>query len=110
VAAREEELQPLVGNRRLVHVVRGARDGEVEELRLRRQRPVAPDPVDCAVASGGDEPAPRILRRAVPRPTLGRDRECLLRGLLGELEIAEETDQRGDDAAPLVAEDLLDDR
>jgi hypothetical protein len=41
---------------------------------------------------------------------LGGDRECLLGGLLGEVEVAEEADQRGEDAAPLFAEDLLEQR
>ena len=43
----------------------------------------------------------------VARPALGRDRERLLRGFLGEFEVAEEADQGGEDASPLVAEDLL---
>jgi hypothetical protein len=30
-----------------------------------------------------------------------------LRGFLGELEVAEEADQRGENPPPLVAEDLL---
>jgi hypothetical protein len=42
-------------------------------------------------------------------PALGGDRERLLDGLLGEVEVAEEADQAGEDTAPLVAEDLLDD-
>jgi len=33
-----------------------------------------------------------------------------LGGFLGEVEIAEEADQGGEDAAPLVAKDLLEDR
>ena len=47
---------------------------------------------------------------AVARPPLGGDREGLLRGFLGEVEVAEEADQRSEDAAPLVAEDLVEDR
>jgi hypothetical protein len=47
---------------------------------------------------------------AVARPALGGDRERLLRGLLGEVEVAEEADERGEDAPPLVAERLLEDR
>ena len=43
----------------------------------------------------------------VARPALGGDRERLLGGLLGEVEVAEEADQRREDASPLVAEDLL---
>jgi hypothetical protein len=33
-----------------------------------------------------------------------------LSGFLGEFEVAEEADQAREDAAPLVAEDLLEDR
>jgi hypothetical protein len=44
------------------------------------------------------------------RPALGRQCEGLLRGFLGEVEIAEKADQAGEDAAPLVAKDLLEQR
>jgi hypothetical protein len=44
------------------------------------------------------------------RPALGGNRERLLRGLLGEIEVAEEADQVGQNAAPLLAEDLLEQR
>ena len=54
--------------------------------------------------------APGLSGIAVARPALGRDRERLLRGFLGEVEVAEEADQGGEDASPLVAEDLLEDR
>jgi hypothetical protein len=40
----------------------------------------------------------------------GGDRESLLRGFLGELEVAEEADQGSEDTAPLVTEGLLEDR
>jgi hypothetical protein len=43
-------------------------------------------------------------------PALGCDRERVLRGLLGEVEVAEEADQGGEDAAPLLAEDQVEDR
>jgi hypothetical protein len=52
----------------------------------------------------------RIAWYAVGRPALRSDRERLLRGFLGEVEVAEEADQRGKDAAPLVLEDLIDQR
>jgi hypothetical protein len=51
-----------------------------------------------------------MVRRTVPRPALGGDRERLLRGFLGELDVAEEAQERGEDAAPLVAEDRVEDR
>ena len=54
--------------------------------------------------------APGLVGHAVARPALGGDRERLLRGFLGEVEVAEEADQGGEDAAPLLAEGLLEDR
>jgi hypothetical protein len=44
------------------------------------------------------------------RPALRGDREGLLNGFLGKVEIAEEADQAGEDAAPLVAKDPLEQR
>jgi hypothetical protein len=110
MAAGEHELQPLVGDRRLVQLVHGRLRWELELPQLARERPVAPDAVDRAVARRRRQPRARVLRRALARPALGRERERLLRGLLGELEVAEEADQAGEDAAPLVAEGLLEDR
>src|SRR5262249_44889577 len=74
---------------------------------LRRERAVAADPVDGAVARGREEPGPRARRRSVPRPALRRKRARLPGGFLGEVEVAEEADQRGEDASPLLAEDLV---
>jgi hypothetical protein len=50
-----------------------------------------------------------VVGRPLAGPALGGDRERLLRGFLGEIEVAEEADQRREDAAPLVAESLLED-
>jgi hypothetical protein len=60
------------------------------------------------MAGGDNQPGPRVCGLTVPRPALGGDRERLLSGLLGEIEVAEEADQRGKDAAPLLAENALD--
>jgi hypothetical protein len=49
-----------------------------------------------------------VLRRPVTGPPFGRDRKCLLGGLLGKVDVAEEADQRREDPAPLALEDLLD--
>jgi len=109
VTAGEDELQALVGERRLlVHGVLH-RLGHVEQAGLLGQRAVAPDPVDGAVARRRDQPRGRVRRRAVARPALSGDRERLLRGFLGEVEVAEEADERSEDAAPLLAESLLED-
>jgi hypothetical protein len=108
MAAGEDQLEPLVGDHRLVHVVLpGLRD--VEEADLRRKRAITSDPVDCAVARGGHEPRSRAGRCPVARPALGGDRECLLGRFLGEVEVAEEADQRREDASPFVAENLVED-
>ena len=48
-----------------------------------------------------------IVGRAGRRPPLRGDRERLLGGFLGEVEVAEEADQGGEDASPLVAKDLV---
>jgi len=49
-----------------------------------------------------------VLRRPLLGPPLGRDRKRLLGGLLGDVDIAEEADQRRQDPAPRALEDLLD--
>jgi hypothetical protein len=49
-----------------------------------------------------------VLRRALALPPLRRDDECLLGGLLGEVDVAEEAGQGREDPAPLSLEDLLD--
>jgi hypothetical protein len=51
----------------------------------------------------------RVGGRPFAGPPLGRDCERLLGGFLGEVEVAEEADQAGEDAAPLVPEGLLED-
>src|SRR6185295_8176869 len=49
----------------------------------------------------------RIRGPAIAGPAFGRQRERLLGGLLGEVEVAEEADQGGEDAPPLVPEGAL---
>jgi len=106
MAAGEDELEALVRDRRLVHhVLHRFRD--VEQAGLLGKRAVAADAVDRAVARCGHEPRTRARRGPVARPAVGSDRERLLGGFLGEIEVAEEADQRGEHAAPLVAKDLV---
>ncbi len=109
MAAGEDQLQPLVREGRLVRLVLHD-PGRLEQPRLLGERPFAAQPVDRPVARRDRQPRARVGRYAVARPALGCDRERLLRGFLGEVEIAEEADQVGEDAAPLVAEDLLEQR
>jgi hypothetical protein len=104
MAAGEDQLQPLIGKRLLLHRVLH-RLGRVEQAGLRGEGAVAADAVDRPVARRQREPGARVGRLTGARPALGGDRERLLRGLLGEVEVAEEADQVGQDAPPLLVED-----
>jgi len=81
--------------------------GYLEQARLGQQRAVAADAVDRTPASRRHEPAGGVRRCALRRPAFGGDRKRLLRGLLGEVEVAEEADERIEDAPPQLAEGLL---
>src|ERR1051325_2198790 len=104
MAAGEDQLQPLVCDRRLLHGIARGRvllgAGELEQARLLCEAAIVPDAVDRAAPSRGDQPPWRVRRRAFRRPARGCDREGLLRGLLGEVEVAEEADERSEDAPP----------
>jgi hypothetical protein len=108
MAAGEDELEALVGERRLVHgVLRDQRD--LEQAGLRGERALAADAVERPVAGGRDQPRSGARGDAVARPALRGDREGVLGGLLREVEVAEEADQGSEDPAPLLAEDLVED-
>src|SRR3989442_6910302 len=81
------------------HVCRGC-PGSRRTLNGRSPAPSAPF---------GERWRSGVVGSSVARPALRRDREALLRGFLGEVEIAEEAAQCGEDASPLVAEGLLED-
>ena len=59
-------------------------------------------PVETSQARG-------LAGHAVARPLLERGRERVVQRLLGEVEVAEQADQRGEHAARLGAIDLVDD-
>src|SRR5215217_7884710 len=103
MAAGEDELQALVGDGGLVH----GWGRRFEPADLLVEHPHAADAIDRAVARGGHEPRARVGRNPVALPPRRGDREGVLRGLLGEIEVAEEADQGREDATPLVAEDPL---
>ena len=109
MAAGEDQLEPLVLDHRVVKFVH-RRFWHVQLPGLFGERPVAADPVDRAVARGDRQPSAGICGNPVAGPPLCGDRERLLGGLLGEVEIAEEADQGGKYAAPLVAEDVVQQR
>jgi len=108
MAAHEEQLEALVGDRAVAEVA-GHERRNVEEPDFRGERPLAAETVDRAIPPRRHEPGSRGHRDAVPRPPLDGRGERLLGGLLGELDVAEKADERSDDAPPLVPEDLLED-
>jgi hypothetical protein len=79
----------------------------LEQLGLAGERALTANPVDRAVPGGGRQPRGGIVGRAVSGPALDSRRERVLEGVLGELEVAEDADQGREDAAPLLADDLL---
>ena len=81
-----------------------------EHAELGGEDPFAADPVRGSVPSRPHQPGAGLRGDAVARPALGGDRERLLGGVLGEVEVAEDADQGGQDAAPLLAEDLVERR
>ena len=106
MAAGEDQLEALVGDRRVIHLVLH-RLGHVEQLDLLRAGALAPDSIDRPVARRRHQPRAGVVGGPLAGPALRGDREGLLSRLLGAIEVAEEADQRGEDTAPLVAEDLI---
>ena len=109
VTASEDELQALVRKRRIVHGHLSTIACD-EQPRLGGQSPVAADAIRRLVPSRRHQPGARVAGDAVARPSLGGDGERLLRGFLGEVKVAEEADQGGQDAAPFLTEDLIERR
>jgi hypothetical protein len=62
------------------------------------------------MAPCGDQPRTRARRGPLARPSLGCNRERFLRGFLGQIEIAGEADQGGENIPPVLTEDPLEDR
>src|SRR6266540_4155553 len=81
-----------------------------EQAGLLGQRLIAADAVDRPVTRRRDQPCSGAGGRPIAWPPGSGDREGLLRRFLGEIEVAEEADQRSEDTSPLVAEDLVEDR
>jgi hypothetical protein len=106
VAAGEDQLESLVTHCRLVDLIAHC-PLALKEADFLRERSLAANPVDRAVASSREQPRRGVLGHPISRPPLGRDRERLLRSFLGEIEVAEEADERGKDVPPVLSEGLL---
>ena len=103
VAAGEDEAQPVVADAALVALARGIGGQHRHLLELVGSRCRPAHPVDCPVARRGREPSTGFARDAVALPPFQRQREGVLRALLGDVPVAGHPDEGGDDPSPLVA-------
>ena len=107
MAAGEDQPQALVAHRSLLDLfVAGVQQGRLGVAV--GAGGLAPQPVDGAVARGGDDPARGARRQPVRGPPLHGRREGVGHRLLGDVDVAEDADQDGHRAAVLRAEDALD--
>ena len=121
VAAREDQPQPVVCDRAHAGLpfdgrvrvdrfeLRLDRRVALEQLLLLGEPPPAPQPVDRPVAGRGRDPRAGVVGHAARGPRLQRGDERVLDRLLGEVEVAEDADQRRDRPALLLTEDTVDD-
>jgi len=103
MAASEDEAELIVGDGRLVLRFLDGLDLHDEILPGRVEAGAAAEPVDCLEASGRNQPGHRIGRDAVARPLLGGRGEGVVQALLGEIEAAQQADQRRQHAPTLGA-------
>jgi hypothetical protein len=113
VAASEDETEAIVLHEsrllRLAEVVAFGREhGDLDDEFLSAS--LAAEPVDRSIAGRGRDPAARVGRQAVARPSAQGDGERLLDYVLGKVDVAEGADQGGDRSAGLLAEDQADRR
>ncbi len=80
-------------------------DGEQRQPAGRHR--LGPQPVEDPAPGGGQQPGRRVARYAVARPGARRRLERVAETVLGEVEATELRDQQGQQAAPLVAPQLL---
>ena len=100
MAAGEDEPEPVVLDVVWLGGFVGRRRELVGDVGQRRVEPRAPtNGIDRLEPAGGHEPCARIGGDTIPRPALHGRREGIVQRLLGEIEVAEEADQRREDAA-----------
>jgi hypothetical protein len=113
VAAREDQSEPVVDERHLLvpssdlDVVDDA-GLERERCGLLLQRPLSPKPIDRPVARGGRDPGAGVGGDTAARPRLERPDERLLDGLLGEVEVTQDADERRDRPSRFLTEQAVD--
>jgi hypothetical protein len=102
VTAREDQAEAVVLDALFIRPRAGVDDGDVDlvaPLVQRIEPRAAAHAVDRLEASGGHEPRARIRRHAFARPLLESGPERVVQRFLGDVEVAEQADQRREDAA-----------
>ncbi len=96
MAAGEDQPQTIIFNSLRVRRFRGAGICIQPRRQLGHrfvQTSATPHRIDRLVPPGGNEPAARIARHAIPRPLLHRGGEGIVQGLFRQIEIAKQADQ-----------------
>jgi len=109
VTAGEDQPQPVVLDTAFVVLFRFACGREhrgLLHLGGPRRRPS--HAVDRPVARRRRQPRPRVARDAIAGPPFDGRREGVLGALLGQIPVARDPDQSGDDTSPLIPEGLGD--
>jgi len=106
----EDQSQAVVGEHlRFLLACRSLNAGECLDLSaLALERGAAAQPVERGVARRGRYPGGGPLGHAASCPAFDGDGEGVLERLLGEVEVAKETDQRSEDPPVFFAEHALD--
>ena len=114
MAGGEDQPQPLVGDRAhelgFVFVLAAAERAQLGLERDAAAGPatLGPDPVERAVARGGDDPGRRVVGEPALGPALERGQERVLHRLLGAVEVAEDAGEDGDRLSRLAPEQAVD--
>ena len=109
MAAREDQPEPIVRDGAVVDLVLLARGHERLQLAHLVLEPAgAPDPVDRLVPGRRRDPRTGVAGQPALRPDLERDQERVLDRLLGEVEVAEDADERRDRPPRLLPEQAVD--
>jgi hypothetical protein len=107
MTAGEDQAQAIVGHGVVLHrLVAGVQQRRLGVAILPRR--LAPQPIDGAVARGGDDPAGRARRQAARRPARHGRGEGILHRLLGDGDVAEHAHEDRHGAAVFGAEHPLD--
>jgi hypothetical protein len=123
MTTREDQAQPIVDERHRIVSLTGLERRErrvgpgrrfagarlaPQLLGLLHEAATPADPVDRAIARCGRDPRAGIARHSLLRPGLERPDEGLLDGLLGEVEVAQDANERRDRPPGFFPEQAVD--